>query len=287
MTSHVQALKCAIARIYHTSGAVVGAGFLVSERQLLTCAHVVAAALSLPQNTQESPEAAIEVDFPLVAAGEKHLAQVSLWYPVNPGQSTEDIAGLEFQQPIPHAVEPVALIPSQDYWQHPLRVFGFPKGHDYGLWATGVLRDQSANGWVQLDALASQDRPIEPGFSGAPIWDEQLQGVVGMAVAAEKRRQGVTAAYMVPAEILESAWPSLNLQTTNASATSGLPALHQVKRDALQRSEAVLLKKYEAAYNQLNYTLSDADKVTIQEQIRVIEMELQQVASDLTALGSL
>jgi hypothetical protein len=62
-----QAFKSAIARIYHTSGAVVGAGFLVNDRQLLTCAHVVTAALGIPVNTSEASTDAIDVDFPLIA----------------------------------------------------------------------------------------------------------------------------------------------------------------------------------------------------------------------------
>lgn len=286
MTNYIQSLKSAIIRVYHTSGAVIGAGFLVSDCHALTCAHVVAAALSLPQTTQKQPDAAVEIDFPLVAPGEKCLAKVVCWQPVNPGQATEDIAGLEVLQPVPQPGQPILLTPSEDHWQHSLRVFGFPKGHDYGLWATGVLRDHLANGWVQLDALASQDRPIEPGFSGAPIWDEQLQGVVGMAVAAEKRRQNVTAAYMIPAAVLQSVWPVLKSQTIPASTNFGLSAFHKVKQAALEKREAVLLKQYEAAYNQLNYVLADANKVSIQEQIKTIERELQQVADEMTALLS-
>jgi hypothetical protein len=224
--SSFETLKSAIVRIYHTSSAVVGAGFLVADRHLVTCAHVVAAALNLPQNTQIQPESAIEIDFPLVAPGQKVLARIVFWQPMNPGHPTEDIAGLEVLQPVPSAAQPVTLSLSQDYWQHPLRVFGFPKGHDDGLWATGILRDQSANGWIQLDALASQDRSIEPGFSGAPIWDEQLQGVVGMAVAAEKRRQDVTAAYMVPTRVLQSAWSMV--KAPDSSGTQPMSSDHSI-----------------------------------------------------------
>jgi V8-like Glu-specific endopeptidase len=42
-TNDFQTFKRAIARIYNSNGAVVGAGFLISNQYLLTCAHVVTA----------------------------------------------------------------------------------------------------------------------------------------------------------------------------------------------------------------------------------------------------
>ena len=40
-------LKPCIVRIWRSTGEVVGAGFLVGEKHILTCAHVVAEALGL------------------------------------------------------------------------------------------------------------------------------------------------------------------------------------------------------------------------------------------------
>jgi Trypsin-like peptidase domain len=168
--NYFQAFKGSIARIYHANGAVVGAGFLVLDRYLLTCAHVVAAALSIPGNTQEKPTDLIELDFPLIASGQKVKSRVVFWQPVNPSQSVEDIAGLKLEGDLPIGIQPcIYLIATEDYWQHPIRIFGFPQGHDLGIWATGTLRDRRANNWVQIDALAAQDRAVEKGFSGAPI----------------------------------------------------------------------------------------------------------------------
>jgi len=42
----------------------VGAGFLVSPRHLLTCAHVITDALRIPENTPEPPSEMIFLDFP-------------------------------------------------------------------------------------------------------------------------------------------------------------------------------------------------------------------------------
>ena len=200
--NYFQIFRSAIARIYNTNGKVVGAGFLVSQQHLVTCAHVVTASLGIVTNTQDSPDGIIEFDFPLIAPGQKVKAKVVFWQPVNPGQSKEDIAGLQIEETLPIGVSPVQLVTTSNYWQHKFRIFGFPQGHDTGVWADGELRDLQATRWIQIEAIKVPGYQIEPGFSGSPMWDESLQGVVGMAVAAEKKREGVKAAFMMPTTVL-------------------------------------------------------------------------------------
>lgn len=207
--NYIPNLKSAIARIYNKNSKVIGAGFLVSQYHLLTCAHVVTAALGIPTNTQTSPDATIELDFPLIAPGKKVTAKVIFWQPVNPGQSKEDIAGLQIDETLPVEISPVKLITSSNYWQHKFRIFGFPQGHDAGVWADGELRDIQGTGLVQVEAIKVPGYQIEPGFSGSPVWDESLNGVVGMAVSAEKKREGVKAAFMIPTTVLVAAWSFL------------------------------------------------------------------------------
>jgi|GEM_PF-2723867 len=204
-----QAFKAAIARIYHTNGAIVGAGFLVADRYLLTCAHVVTAALGIPTETVEAPTALLELDFPLIAPGQKVKAKVVFWQPVNPTQIGEDIAGLELESAALAESQAVRLVTTEEFWNHPFQIFGFPSQRDVGIWASGVLRDRLANGWVQMEDIKAQGYAVQPGFSGAPIWDETLQGVVGMAVAAEKKREDAKAAFMIPIAAIASRWAVL------------------------------------------------------------------------------
>lgn len=220
--NYFQIFRSAIARIYNTNGKVVGAGFLVSQQHLVTCAHVVTAALGIVTNTPDSPDGIIEVDFPLIAPGQKVKAKVVFWQPVNPGQSKEDIAGLQIEETLPIGVSPVQLVTTSNYWQHKFRIFGFPQGHDTGVWAEGELRDIQATRWIQMEAIKVPGYQIEPGFSGSPIWDESLQGVVGMAVAAEKKREGVKAAFMMPTTVLVETWDFLN-QAVQKPITPLLP----------------------------------------------------------------
>jgi polyhydroxyalkanoate synthesis regulator phasin len=213
-SNYRQAFKSAIARIYHANGMVVGAGFLVANGQLLTCAHVVTAALGLPTTTQEAPTEWLDLDFPLIAPGQKVKANVVFWRPVqleplNSSETGEDIAGLALEGSPSVDCQPVRLVSADDLWAHPFQIFGFPSQRDEGIWASGVIRDRLANGWVQIEDIKAQGHPVQPGFSGAPIWDEQVEGVVGMAVAADKKREETRTAFMIPTSILSRAWTAL------------------------------------------------------------------------------
>lgn len=202
-TPNFEAFKTSIARIYGSNGTVVGAGFLASGGCLLTCAHVVTVALAIPQNTADKPDTWVEVDFPLSPANPKCKARVVWWNPVCRDKRGEDIAILEPQETWPASIQPITLAPDQGEWESTIRMFGFPKDFDNGIWVTGKLRDRDAAGLVQMDAIAAAgDRSVEKGFSGAPVWHEATQTVVGMAVAAEKRREAVTAAYFIPSQTL-------------------------------------------------------------------------------------
>lgn len=205
-TGDFQAFKASIVRIYHINGSVVGAGFLVSDGGVLTCAHVITQALSLPQSTKEIPSGSVYLDFPLVAPGEKLQGQVSFWRPVSSTELVEDLAGLKLDSKLPSATRPVRLVEAEGLWKHPIRVFGFPKGHDNGIWASGVLRDKNAKGWLQMEDVKSSGYRVERGFSGTPVWNDELKGVVGIAIAAEKKRENVKAAFLVPAQVLREAW---------------------------------------------------------------------------------
>ena len=61
-------LKSSIVRIRTANGKleVFGAGFLFAEEQVVTCAHVVARALRLPDNHPEMPSANVYLEFPLI-----------------------------------------------------------------------------------------------------------------------------------------------------------------------------------------------------------------------------
>ena len=205
MNSNFENFKSAIARIYHSNGSVVGTGFLVGDGYVVTCAHVVALALGISNTVPETPTGFVYLDFPL-AESQKLKAEVVFWLPVNLSQKEEDIAGLKIQGQLPEKIKPLSVKTTNDYWEHKVRIFGFPQGHTQdGIWANGTLRDRGANSWIQIDAVVGENRVIEPGFSGAPVWDDSLDSVVGMVIARVKSKENdpnVKTAFMVPINIV-------------------------------------------------------------------------------------
>jgi len=205
------ALEKAIVRIYGPTGGIVGVGFLAAPDTLLTCCHVVGEAVE------------VTLDFPLLAAGRKRVAQVVH------SDAERDVAVLRLEDPPPGA-EPIRLVTSQETWGHPFRAFGFPKGHPGGVWAKGELRGPIGDtGWVQIEDVGQTGYFVRPGFSGTPVWDDEVNGVVGMAVAADLT-PGVRAAFCIPAEQLLDAWPDLKERAIPPNPYRGL--LHFREKDA-------------------------------------------------------
>src|SRR6266581_9025540 len=200
-----RSVESSVVRIWTADGTIVGAGFLAGARQLLTCAHVVAGALGLPDDTQEQPQTVVHLDFPRVAPRHLLSAHVVLWRPPQP-DGGGDIAGLELESDPPYGVQVANLAQVDDLWEHSFRVFGFPKGEDTGVWATGRLLGRQVTNWVQIEDVKEAGFPIEPGFSGTPVWDTQLEAVVGMVVAAE-RRLNLKTAFAIPVDVLVGTWP--------------------------------------------------------------------------------
>ena len=58
-----ESVDASLVRIRTVDGRVVGVGFLVGERQILTCAHVVSQALGLTHHPVDSPQEAVTLDF--------------------------------------------------------------------------------------------------------------------------------------------------------------------------------------------------------------------------------
>ena len=194
---------------------VAGSGFLLREREVLTCAHVVTRALGLPDDVPEPPSNPVSLDFPLLAPGQCLAARVALWHP------QDDIAVLELEAGPPAGAEPAPLMKGGDLWGHGVRAFGFPDGHPEGVWAGGEVRGPNARGWLQIEDTKQTGYWVQSGFSGAPVWDEALGGVVGMVSAAE-RDPSVRAAFIIPTEKLTIVW-SVHPETKPARSNPFMP----------------------------------------------------------------
>ncbi|MBD2579107.1 trypsin-like peptidase domain-containing protein [Oscillatoria sp. FACHB-1406] len=184
MTDKFETYKRAIARILDSAGATRGTGFLVSSQYIFTCTHVIEQVLGI-SCSGDLPETEIELEFPFNSPCLQQRAKVIFWKPnYNFLKALEgiDIALLELCTPLPSDVKPIPVAKEKTQWNDDFRVLGFPEGYDLrGDWAKGKILGEQAGGWLQLHAEIS----ILPGYSGAPVWDEQKQGVVGMMTRSD------------------------------------------------------------------------------------------------------
>lgn len=220
----ITSLEPAIVRIRTTYGDVVGAGFLVTKQQVLTCAHVVSEALGLVGDKVLQPTDTVHLDFPLIAPGQALTGRITLW------QAEADIAGLQLEEALPTEAQSLPLVESSQLWGHSFRAFGFPAGYDDGVWALGELRGRQAAGWVQIEDIKQTGYFVQPGFSGGPVWDNELNGVAGMIVAADTN-ENVRTAFIIPTDVLINSWPILKQQSILPCPYRGLSAFRE--QDAL------------------------------------------------------
>ena len=203
-----ESLEASLVRIHTPDGHVVGAGFLVGERHILTCAHVVAGALGLADDTPEKPQAPVSLDVPRVAPNQLLTARVVLWRPPRT-DGGDDIAGLELLDDPPHGAQPAPLAQVKDLWEHPFRAFGFPEVRIPAVWATGRLlgrqllptgcrskmSKRQALPWGQVSAA----RPC--GILRSKrwwVWSWQ-----------PKNARSLKTAFAIPVDVLAKSWPLL------------------------------------------------------------------------------
>ncbi|MFD7826002.1 tetratricopeptide repeat protein [Kitasatospora sp. NPDC059803] len=184
-----------------------GCGTLVTDRLVLTCAHVVD-----PANPAEPPSGPLHVHFPFLAEHEPIPAMMvpGGWHPRQDWAG--DVALLELSRPAPPGASPAPLCRTDaDLFDHTFRCYGFPKGHESGgVSIRGDIVGYAEIDWLQLESTTPTGWTTEPGFSGAPVWDNMLRGVVGMVAARQKpdktdRRVG----FAKSLDSISRLWPGL------------------------------------------------------------------------------
>lgn len=213
----VASLESSVVRIYKQRKnkddkiEIVGAGFLISSEYLITCAHVVNQSIGEKDVTStKKPTDIIECDFPIIASGTSLEATVEVWYPVKfKSNDPQDIAILKLKDSVPSQAQPVSLITSKigDLSDHNYKAYGFSRNE--GVWSDGKIIGHIANNKIQIEDTKSTGYAVEAGFSGTAIWDEQLGGVVGIAVMADIQKLGAKSAFFIPTNVLLKAWNKL------------------------------------------------------------------------------
>lgn len=157
-------------------GRPTGGGVLCTDKWVLTCAHVVA-------DGRDAPDL-VWVEFPFVGPDLVAARVVpDGWRPAT-ANGFADLALLELADPMPPARPALLRIPGSQV-SHRFRVFGFPRGHDDGVRARGEVEGAAHGEWTQLVAEPGRGHLIDRGFSGSPVWDEQIRAVTGIVVSRD------------------------------------------------------------------------------------------------------
>ncbi len=197
---HPEPPKCWIARINGQDDEPVGLGFLFDQGRLVTCAHVVAAALDHDEKSTKKPRGKVKICFPFIYPENPTEGRVVCWHPVS-DQTVEDIAILELHNTPFDADELPDILSNQPRRKNRVKVFGYPIDYiKQGIWSYNLTGDQLPNGWWQVLPDRNSGRSIERGFSGSPIWDEDENALVGMVVARGCYHDGL--GFIIPNKLI-------------------------------------------------------------------------------------
>jgi len=190
-----------VVAVHSSDGAVVGAGCLVDSQHVLTCRHVVEAALQFSPNASHN-RSCEGSSLPVTLAGV--AGRPTLWAKIKETRSDigpeNDLALLELIPLIP----PKALAVARAEFATPLRhsgktysVMGFPARAPEGRNASGLLHAADTRGLVQMDRGGALS--VLGGYSGAPVWSPDLGAFIGIVVT-ESADEGVS--WCIPSRIL-------------------------------------------------------------------------------------
>ncbi|MFE1951740.1 MULTISPECIES: VMAP-C domain-containing protein [Streptomyces] len=188
------------------AGRILGSGFLIAGRTVLTCAHVVAGAdgpltVTFPNRRSERPvEARVLVGAgwhgDATAPGDLAVLELAREVDVAParfGTESEAYAGADGRAPTLHA-------------------YGFPKSFDEGTQAAyrTVSPTRVRDEWVELVADLAHGQPLRSGFSGAALTVAGTNRVVGI-VTSVTGGAGTMTGRMMPLSVMVRYWEDLVL----------------------------------------------------------------------------
>jgi WD40 repeat protein len=155
---------------------VLGSGFLVDTRRVITCAHVAAPG--------RSKQGGLWVALPKSGDFMHRRIPVSRVIFPDAEHDIRDVSVLVLQEEVPLEMAARIRRPAPgdlvgDTWWS----FGFPDGDMLGNSSKGIVGESLAYGWVRLDTKS--EYPVKRGYSGAALWSSRYQAVVGVVGQAQ------------------------------------------------------------------------------------------------------
>lgn len=165
-----------VVAVHRPNGDIAGSGCLLDGKFVLTCRHVVAAALNEHHHLAHK---SVLVTLAGVSGSPTVEAQVK---PLQNKQRSVDLALLEITEGPPLAVSPVEFASPLRHSGKRFSVLGFPHNDQQGRNVSGTLHAVDTRNLVQMDCASPL--LVEGGFSGAPVWSPDLGAFVGLVVTA-------------------------------------------------------------------------------------------------------
>lgn len=171
-------------------GKPVGAAWVATEGNIVTCAHVVNNALGRNDTAIEKPQQSEEVTIYLFEHNEftqreKICCEVITWKPAKKtglGNFTGDVAILKPKQRLEYSREQTPVLSADPSKGQDFQCWGFPKRFSVGKSRNGTIGDRVDERCELLPLFG--EKALEPGFSGSPVFSEKK--ILGIAVSTSK-----------------------------------------------------------------------------------------------------
>lgn len=193
----------------------LGMAFVVDNRRVMTCCHVVNDALGrdLLDPEQPPPDTQIAIRFPYANHARGVGTEVVKWGLARPWQ--RDVAVLQLQEDAPSAAG-VAIFSDAEARLTKWHCIGWDQ-KGYEREAEGEFGSVLSRGEHQLNGRPGVTVPIVPGYSGAVLWSDTLAAFVGMVVTKDREHfESGLLAYAIPTYVLLEVWPGLPLAKNEA-----------------------------------------------------------------------
>jgi WD40 repeat protein len=190
-------IKKSIVRISNNNGDIIGVGFLVSEKYVLTCAHVLLEAGISEENKS------IRIDFPNLQSISPFNGRIYVIDIVN-DISIIQIGGIRDKNQVP-------LGRADGATGHRFISFGYQNEMNI-IAGQGEIIDRNIN--RKTSDLQLRSNEVTKGFSGSPVYDESTKRIVGMIVnvaRTDQLQRHSKTAFAISSEKLVNLYPILRL----------------------------------------------------------------------------
>jgi WD40 repeat protein len=194
----------AVAQLRRADNRAVGLAFAVSHSDLITCAHVVNAALGRSSRDGSPPgSVTMWLEFPFGGGRlDDHVrrrARVVSWLADRGSFDLHDVAVLRIDEDLPTGV---TILPLTDIDPRgAVQMWGPTPERPFGGHVSGRLMGWVDKSRLQVDQELRGVFRVRPGFSGTPVWQPSTEKVVGILQASSVERGG-TDAYVLSVDLI-------------------------------------------------------------------------------------